>query len=432
MLLTGYWTPIDQQSTRVREAIIKGWATSRFHTLRVLAKSITMLAQSCDCMMNYDFCKLTGYTDVPGNWKPVQGYDFKFLQPSLPAASGSQEEPHVITTDVVVVGSGCGGGVCAKNLAEAGHRVLVVDKGYYFPPSHLPMTQPSGLNYLFDSGGVYVTVKSGANIVCGGSWGGGGAVNWSVCLKLQDFVREEWAAGGQLPFFTSSDFDKCSDRVLGFVGAGTSAIRHNHRNRVLLDGAQKLGWKSGDAPQNTAGKEHYCGQCHLGCGSGEKQSPGVAWLPAAAEAGGAQFMEGMQVDKVLFADDDKTAIGIEGTWTSRDANGGVSTPLSERSQRRVVVKAKRVIISSGSLWSPLILMSSGIKVRRKHSLEIPTQSEQLTNSSFFRTGTWDRIFTFTRATSSSGPTTRRRGRGREASLRATAQSSRTSMGKGMA
>ena len=124
---------------------------------------------------------------------------------------------------------------------------------------------------------------------------------------------------------------------------------------------EKLGWRSAPAAQNTAGKEHYCGHCHLGCGSGEKRGPAVSWLPAAGAAG-AQFMEGFKVDKVLFAADGETATGIEGVWVSRGPDGALHSDSSERTTRRVVVKAKKVVISGGTLRSPLILMNSGVKV----------------------------------------------------------------------
>lgn len=317
------------------------------------------LAGKANSISNPHLRKISGYPDVPKDWKPADGYDFVFLQVP-PAAAGKEDDVHEITTDVVIVGSGPGGGVCAKNLAEAGHEVLVVDKGYHFHPTYLPMPQSAGLEYLFDHGGAYVSEDASISSLSGSCWGGGGSVNWSVCFKLQDYVRKEWADEG-LPLFTSPEFDDCMDRVWQFIGAGSKAIRHNFSNNKLLDGCKKLGWHRGVADQNTANKEHYCGHCHLGCGLGEKRGPAQAWLPAAAEAG-ADFMEGFTVEKVLFDEDGVTATGVQGTWLSRDEQGELHRGVGDRTQRRVVIKAKKVILSAGTFWSPVILMKSGVEV----------------------------------------------------------------------
>ncbi|PNP47682.1 hypothetical protein TGAMA5MH_01505 [Trichoderma gamsii] len=358
LLLTGYWSPITQQPTSTREAIVKSWTTSRFSTFRGLAKSMVALAGKANSTTNPYLHKISGYPDVPKDWKPAEGHDYVFLQVP-PAAAGKEDEVHEITTDVVIVGSGPGGGVCAKNLAEAGHEVLVVDKGYHFHPTYLPMPQSAGLEYLFDHSGAYVSEDTSISMTSGSCWGGGGSVNWSVCFKLQDYVRKEWADEG-LPLFTSPEFDECMDRVWKFIGAGSEAIRHNFSNNKLLDGCKKLGWHAGVADQNTANKEHYCGHCHLGCGLGEKMGPAQAWLPAAAEAG-ADFMEGLTVEKVLFDEDGATAIGVQGSWLSRDEQGGLHKGVGDRTQRKVVIKAKKVILSAGTFWSPVILMKSGVE-----------------------------------------------------------------------
>ena len=97
----------------------------------------------------------------------------------------------------------------------------------------------------------------------------------------------------------------------------------------------------------------------------QKQGPVVTWLPDAARAG-AKFVEGFKVDRVLFDQSGgrKKAIGVDGTWTSRNSRGQIDGPLSERTVRKVVVRAKKVIISCGALWSPIVLMNSGLKVYR--------------------------------------------------------------------
>jgi choline dehydrogenase-like flavoprotein len=147
------------------------------------------------------------------------------------------------------------------------------------------------------------------------------------------------------------------------MGVGTDAIEHNKNNRILLEGSHKLGWTAKAVPQNTGGKRHYCGYCTMGCGACEKQGPTASFLPDAAKRG-ATFMEGFDVWKVKFAKNKKTgnneAIGVVGTWTSRDEYGGVS---GQRRSRRVFIKAKKVVISAGTMHSPMIMMRSGLKNR---------------------------------------------------------------------
>lgn len=318
------------------------------------------------------FRDITGFPEVPLNWKPGPGFDFKFLQfPARPAVDfdeASSEKAQlpsaVIETDVVIVGSGCGGAVAAKVLAEAGHRVLVVDKGYYFPPSSLPMPSRSAGRYLFDPT-VLESLDKSVTVSTAATWGGGGTVNWSVSLQTDHTVRKEWAAQG-LGFFDGADYQDCMDRVCQRMGVSTEPVVQTHRGRVLMDGARKLGWQADVCPQNSGGKEHSCGHCSMGCGSGEKQGPATCWLPDAAVAG-ADFIEGFAVERVTFENEQEgarrtTATGAMGTWTSRDAKGGMGGELEDRIVRQLTIKAKRVIVSCGALRSPLLLVNSGLTV----------------------------------------------------------------------
>lgn len=201
------------------------------------------------------------------------------------------------------------------------------------------------------------------NVASGSIWGGGGTVNWSASLQPQDFVRKEWAQEKGLEFFETLEFQKCLDRVCERMGVSADHIRHNHANKALLEGSRKLGYTAKAVPQNTGGKEHYCGHCTLGCGSNEKQGPIASYLPDAARAG-AKFAEGFKVERVLWDEvDEKKAVGVRGVWTSRDSEGGVTGVLGERTTREIIIKAKKVILSSGTLWSPILLQNSGLTVR---------------------------------------------------------------------
>lgn len=282
------------------------------------------------------------------------GYPFRFLQ--LPSVATS--EPDVIETDVVIVGSGCGGAVAAKTLAESGLKVLVVDKGYYWSPLRLPMSESEGAAHLFHNGGMSQSDDASVSVVAGQTWGGGGTVNWSACLQTQGFVRREWSNKFGLPHFTSAEYQRDMDAVCERMGVGTSAIEHNATNRTLLEGARKLGWSAKTVPQNTAGAAHNCGYCTLGCGSCDKKGPTETFLPDAAKAG-AEFLEGFECERILFEDPERggrITTGVQGTWTSRSQDGGVIGGQA----RKVIIRAKRTIVSAGTLATPFLLQQSGL------------------------------------------------------------------------
>jgi len=296
---------------------------------------------------------------VHGNWG--DGFPFDFVQ--FPPCS-DDSLPEELETDVVIVGSGCGGGVAAKNLAEAGQRVIVVERAYHFQPRHLPMTELDGGIHLFQNGGNDFSDDGSTLVLAGQAWGGGGTVNWSASLQPQEFVRREWAEQNKLPFFTSADFQQSLDRVCERMGASAAHIEHNKTNRVLLEGGRRLGFAVKEVPQNTGGTKHYCGYRTYGCGSCQKAGPTVSYLPDAHRAG-ASFIEGFSCDRILFAptpdaQGNQVAIGVQGTWLSRDPHGGVAGLHTTRTSRPVIIRAKRVIASGGSLQTPLLLRRSGL------------------------------------------------------------------------
>ena len=201
-------------------------------------------------------------------------------------------------------------------------------------------------------------------IIAGQTWGGGGSINWSASLQPQGIVRRQWADTG-LPLFTSTSFQESVDRVMSAVGASTAHITHNPGNQKLLEGSRKLGWAHAEVPQNTGGSAHNCGHCCLGCRSGEKQGPAAFWLPE-AHANGARFIEGFDVHRVLFREGkggEKVATGVAGTWQSRDEYLGAAPRggAAARVKRKVVINATKVIISAGTLQSPLLLLRSGLR-----------------------------------------------------------------------
>ncbi|KAI0469723.1 long-chain fatty alcohol dehydrogenase [Xylariaceae sp. FL0804] len=355
-IATGYLTPVNQQPTRTRQAIFRSWQNSWFFLWPMLAKTFVTVGKACWVLSEPQLKTLNGYPgDSPTSpVEPGKTVDFNFMQ------FDASTEDAIVETDILIIGSGCGGGVCAKVLAEAGHSVLVVDKGYYWRPDELPL-DASELKYLMEGAGNLSSVDGSTAITAGSCWGGGGTVNWSASIQTDDFVRREWAAEG-LTLFTSQEYQDSLDRVCEFMGVrDLGSEQHNHACGVILEGAQQLGWKAKSVPQN-AGPQHRCGSsCGLGCRQSKKQGPAVSWLPAAAKSK-ARFIEGFDVARILLEEDGPghwKTVGAVGQWTSRGKKGDLRT-ADGRISRTVRVRANKVILSAGSLNSPLLLLKSGL------------------------------------------------------------------------
>src|SRR5215475_14470874 len=95
--------------------------------------------------------------------------------------------------DVVVVGSGYGGGVAASRLARAGKRVAVLERGREFVTGEFPTRFPQLRNELQLTGkrirlgsevGLYdVRLGEDMNILVGCGLGGGSLINAGVALR---------------------------------------------------------------------------------------------------------------------------------------------------------------------------------------------------------------------------------------------------------
>ncbi|UPK96886.1 hypothetical protein LCI18_007821 [Fusarium solani-melongenae] len=345
--LTGRLTPFSKLSIKDRTRVLHSWRTSSLASFRVLFKQLSQIAKHVYLRASPLFDQVTGYPSAPSGWHAVESYPFEFMD------FNTSRAPIQLETDVVVVGSGCGAGVLARAIATAGHRVIVVEKSYHLETSSLPLDHSEGFFHLFEQNGMLASEDGSITVTAGSCFGGGGTVNWSACLQTQNTVRDEWADERGLTFFKSSEFQTHLDSVCERMGVSDEFIRHNHGNSALLEGGRKLGFSAKPVPQNTGNCEHHDGHCGMGCWRGEKQGPVNGWFPDAAQRG-AKFIQGFKVGRVLFTKKGKrVARGVIGTWTPKNSKD--TTP------RVVTIKAKRVVVSAGSLCSPIILKNSGLK-----------------------------------------------------------------------
>ncbi len=202
------WSPPPPQEQR--EAIVHGFGEDP-----EAAAGLDALRGAC-LTMHYALPDLG--TGINPNW-PGMGYPGP---QALPKPASEVERPIrpivpegeelTLEADVVIVGSGAGGGVIAGELSAQGKRVCVVEMGGYHDESEFPGLELWGYQNLFLNQGPFPTAEGQVSIQAGSGLGGGTVLNWTNCLRTTDRVRAEWAAAG-LEGIDGAGYDAHMDAV---------------------------------------------------------------------------------------------------------------------------------------------------------------------------------------------------------------------------
>ncbi|KAM1419854.1 hypothetical protein EV2_023800 [Malus domestica] len=103
-----------------------------------------------------------------------------------------------IRCDVVVIGSGSGGGVVAGVLAKAGYKVVVLKKGHYHARHNLTLLEGPTMDQMYLSEGLIATDDTGVFVLAGTLVGEGSTVNWSASVRTPVHVLKEWCNAHEL------------------------------------------------------------------------------------------------------------------------------------------------------------------------------------------------------------------------------------------
>jgi choline dehydrogenase-like flavoprotein len=245
--------------------------------------------------------------------------------------------------DVVIVGSGAGGGAAAGVLAGAGLDVIVVESGDYYDDEDFDGSELGAITRYY-MGAPIATHDQSVGLVAGSCLGGGTVVNYTTSFRTPDDVRQEWASHG-VPAFTSDDYTQSLDAVCERLGVNQEHNEPSTRERKLQEGCVKLGWHVDAMPRGVRdcaqGKE--CGYCGLGCRVGAKQSVVKTWLTDANQTG-TRLVVKTKIQRVLV--ENGTARGVVG----RTVDG-----------HHVTIRSRAVVVACGAIHSPALLKRSGLR-----------------------------------------------------------------------
>ena len=265
--------------------------------------------------------------------------------------------------DVVVVGSGYGGGVAASRLARAGQSVCVIERGKEFLTGEFPSRLPELRRELQLNGG---KMRSGSrtglfdfrlgpdiHVLVGCGLGGGSLINAGVALQpdARVFADPVWPEQLRADGLLELGYARASAMLRpSRHGAAASLTKY----RSLQKAGAGFAMPPVAAPVVVSFEENtnpagitqpgctLCGDCCSGCNVGAKNTVALTYL-SDAHAHGAEIFTELAVSHIEK---------IDGHWrvhvAPSDANDAV--PYS--------VDAKSVVLAAGTLGSTEILLRS--------------------------------------------------------------------------
>jgi choline dehydrogenase-like flavoprotein len=347
LLLTGRPVRFSDLDDAGREGYLLAWATSRLPQRRTayqgLKRLLAFLAYA-DPGETGDNPRLRAIgfdvepEPVTADPTPIRPFDLAAIAARTPPG-----EAMVLEADVVVVGSGAGGGVIAAEAARAGRSVVVLEAGPFLPEPEMPVDELSAFDKLYLNHGFNVSWDASIMTLAGAGVGGGTTVNWMTCIAPPESTRRHWTVAHGLDGFDGPELDSDIATVMDEIGV-SAAPNIPPKDALILRGCTELRQEVGEIVRNGVACGD-CGRCGFGCRRGAKQS-GLRVHLADAWRAGARIVPDAEVSRVLFHE--RRVTGVEAV-----------TSVAGRSWR-LVVRAPQVVLAAGALRTPIVLERSGI------------------------------------------------------------------------
>ena len=261
--------------------------------------------------------------------------------------------------DVVVVGSGFGGGIAACRLAEADHRVCVLERGRRFGRDDFPDRPQQAPDMLWHekanpNGFFDVRMMRDVAVISAAGVGGGSLVYANVQLPAPAEVFERgWPTAitreGLDPWYTRTEAAleprvTPADPVLPKVGAFAATGRRAGREAELLPLAVHFG-EPREHPFSGVPQEgcQNLGRCDIGCPVHAKNTVDITYI-ARAEAHGAE----VHPLHLVTGLEPPPRPGERWRIAFRDLRNGTSG----------TVEASTVVLAAGTLGSSRLLLTN--------------------------------------------------------------------------
>ena len=335
-LVSRHARPFRSLPAAARESYVLSCETSRLRQRRE-----TLIALKALIMMF--FCS-------DKRIQPLLGYDgepFKAIErePALTELNAEQpDQGFYETADVVIVGSGAGGSVAARELAKAGLKVIVLEEGERYDRRDFTGPLPERLRRFYRGNGLTFTIGvPTVSLPIGRGLGGSTLINSGTCFRTPDFVLDAWS-------WDREEMQGFFEEVESILHVGPVTPDIMGANGDVMDaGRRALGYSGGPIRRNATGC-HGSGVCAFGCPLDAKLGMHVTYLPLAAGAG-ARIITGCRVDEIVMQGG--RASGVRGSLLDPETGAALRDGKFE-------IGAATVVLAAGAVYTPALLLRQRI------------------------------------------------------------------------
>ncbi|KAB8042795.1 GMC family oxidoreductase [Janthinobacterium aquaticum] len=251
-----------------------------------------------------------------------------------------------LEADVVVIGSGAGGGVTAEILAQAGLAVLIVEEGALHSSRDFKMREADAYPALYQESAARKTRDKAINILQGRTVGGSTTVNWTSSFRTPPDTLAYWQRQHALSGYTVASMAPWFAMMEQRLQIGDWPVPPNENNDLLRRGAQALGILTAAIRRNVNGCWNL-GYCGMGCPTNAKQSMLVTTIPGAL-ALGARLLTHARAERFVLQGDRVASLQV----AAMDAHGLAPTGVL------VTLRARHYVLAGGAINSPALLLRS--------------------------------------------------------------------------
>lgn len=269
--------------------------------------------------------------------------------------------PTDLRYDIVIIGSGAGGGTVAKELSalcKKGFKIALLEQGPRFKPEDNTRKELAMARQHYFSGGGFQTTTQDMTLAFAKGVGGSTNVYTGVTFKLPESAVKKW----NVPGINLEDLNPRMDKYLRENGAHKESEENiNQNNRLFKSGCENLGWHVDQFSINTRNCAGL-GTCNLGCPRAAKQGTAVVQIPN-AEQNGVDVIPNCKVDTIESGKSAENSyvratISAGNTTTTTTNNNRSPPPAAGLQPGQYRIQARKIVLSAGAINSPAILMRS--------------------------------------------------------------------------